>query len=138
MFAGAINKEGMLKAGLTVWLLSFVLAIFFIHYSQAPVAFDAESYRNHARTISQHGFSLGAADPRWIQEPFYPWFLAAVYSLGGGDQTARYLQAAIFASAACLLCLMAGRIYGPRAGWIAGLLYGLCPQLRQLYRIPAH
>ncbi len=83
-----------------------------------------------ARGYDQWARRLAAGD--WIgtdvfyQAPLYPYVLGVVYAVFGADPgTARLVQAVIGAASAALLAVGAARLFGPRAGLIAGLTLAL-------------
>lgn len=62
----------------------------------------------------------------FFQAPLYPYFLGALYWLFSPDPWTPRVVQAILAGAGCmLLSLSAFRLFGRRAGWIAGLLAAL-------------
>ncbi|MBI5660239.1 MAG: glycosyltransferase family 39 protein [Nitrosomonadales bacterium] len=62
----------------------------------------------------------------FFQAPLYPYFLGALYWLFSPDPWVPRIVQAILAGAGCLLLsLSAFRLFGRRAGWIAGLLAAL-------------
>lgn len=88
---------------------------------------DEASYDSWAREIAS-GDVVGSEI--FFQEPLYPYFLGAVYSLAGEAPTAqrsaaRYVQAALGALTAALVALLGARVFGARAGVLAGLLFAL-------------
>jgi 4-amino-4-deoxy-L-arabinose transferase-like glycosyltransferase len=83
-----------------------------------------------ARGYDQWARRLAAGD--WIgtdvfyQAPLYPYFLGVVYAVFGADPgTARLVQAVIGSASAALLAVSAARLFGARAGLIAGLALAL-------------
>lgn len=80
---------------------------------------DSHGYDEWARRI---------AGGEWIgrdvfyQAPLYPYFLGVVYSIAGRDLLlVRIVQAVVGAGASALVGLAAARLFGTRAGLIAGL-----------------
>ena len=83
-----------------------------------------------ARGYDQWARRLAAGD--WIgtdvfyQAPLYPYFLGVVYAVLGADPgTARLVQAVIGAASAALVAVSAARLFGARAGLMAGLTLAL-------------
>jgi 4-amino-4-deoxy-L-arabinose transferase-like glycosyltransferase len=73
---------------------------------------------------------MGAGDRRrqlvgtdvFYQAPLYPYFLGAIYATLGRDLTVvRMIQAIVGAAACTILGLAAARLFGRRAGLVAGL-----------------
>jgi tetratricopeptide (TPR) repeat protein len=80
---------------------------------------DARGYDEWAQRIAA-GEWIGK-EP-FFQAPLYPYFLGAIYStLGRGLLTVRICQAVVGATSCLLLALAGRRLFGPRAGLIAGL-----------------
>lgn len=94
--------------------------------AQRP-AIDEASYDSWAREIAG-GELLGREI--FFQEPLYPYVLGGVYALAGDEpaeqrRAARWLQAGLGALAAGVAAALAARLFGTRAGWVAGLLVAL-------------
>ena len=79
---------------------------------------DAQSYDASARRIAG-GDWIGQGV--FYQAPLYPYFLAALYSLGGGLFWVRMCQA-IVGAASVLLGYAAAELFDRRVGLVAGLL----------------
>jgi tetratricopeptide (TPR) repeat protein len=80
---------------------------------------DSHGYDEWARRIAA-GEWIGR--DVFYQAPLYPYFLGVVYALGGRDLLlVRVVQATIGAGASVLVGLAAARLFGTRAGLIAGL-----------------
>jgi len=102
------------------------------HHPQASrPAIDEESYEDWAREIAA-GDWIG--DEVFFQEPLYPYWLGTIYRVWGiGDEpaaqlrrqrtAARHIQALYGAAAAVLIALAAARIFGRRAGIVAGIAF---------------
>lgn len=57
----------------------------------------------------------------FYQAPLYPYFLGLLYSLFGPDPWVARIAQTLLGAAGCLLAARAGeRLFGRRAGWIAG------------------
>jgi len=94
--------------------------------AQRP-AIDEASYDSWAREIAG-GELLGAEI--FFQEPLYPYALGGVYALAGDEpaeqrRAARWVQAGLGALAAGAAAALSARLFGTRAGWVAGLLVAL-------------
>mgnify|MGYP002777217925 CR=1 FL=1 len=90
-------------------------------------AIDEASYDSWAREIAA-GDVLGREI--FFQEPLYPYALGAVYALAGDDpseqrQLARRVQAVLGALTSVLIALLGARLFGARAGLLAGALFAL-------------
>ncbi|MEZ5292383.1 MAG: tetratricopeptide repeat protein [Vicinamibacterales bacterium] len=86
---------------------------------------DGLSYDRWAREIAS-GDWLGR--DVFYQAPLYPYLLGALYWIAGPDVLAvRLLQVLLGAVAAVLLGLATARLFGRRAGIVAGLMLGLYP-----------
>lgn len=119
------------------WAALFVLALaarlyFVAQYerthpqAQLP-AIDEASYDDWAREIAA-GDWLGREV--FFQEPLYPYALGVVYALAGDEPVAqraaaRRVQAVLGALCALGVALLAARLFGSTAGWIAGAAFAL-------------
>ncbi|MCB9905798.1 MAG: glycosyltransferase family 39 protein [Planctomycetes bacterium] len=93
-------------------------------HADAPVI-DEASYDRWAREIAA-GDWIG--DEVFFQEPLYPYALGTVYSLTDGSRTAaRLVQVGLGVLSVLLVWMLARRVFGERAGWIAGALFALHP-----------
>ena len=94
-------------------------------FFDAPIV-DARSYTEYARELTT-GSWAGRPMPFW-QAPFYPYFLAGLFSLFGENYYLPRLLQALAGTATCLLVCKLGRtVFSPTVGWVAGLgaaLYG--------------
>jgi hypothetical protein len=114
-----------------VFVFMFALALRAIHLLQlrhAPffrlLMGDALSYDRWAQRIAA-GDWLG--QDVFYQAPLYPYVLAVLYRIFGHDLTIVRVCQIVLGSAACGLMTLAGaRLFGRRAGLIAGLLLALC------------
>lgn len=94
--------------------------------AQKP-AIDEASYDSWAREIA--GGELVGREI-FFQEPLYPYVLGGVYAVAGDEparqrQAVRWLQAGWGALAAGVAAALAARLFGERAGWLAGALVAL-------------
>ena len=87
---------------------------------------DARSYTEYARELAT-GTWAGRPMPFW-QAPFYPYFLAVLFSFFGENYYLPRLLQALAGTVTCLLVFKLGReVFSPTVGWIAALgaaLYG--------------
>lgn len=94
-------------------------------FFDAPIV-DARSYTEYARELTT-GTWAGRPMPFW-QAPFYPYFLAVLFSLFGENYYLPRLLQALAGTATCLIVCTLGRtVFSPTVGWLAGLgaaLYG--------------
>jgi tetratricopeptide (TPR) repeat protein len=93
--------------------------------AQVPVI-DERAYEQWGQRIAA-GDWLG--DEVFFQEPLYPYFIGAVYSLAGEPPAARAvlrrLQVLLGAGTCLLVAAVARRAFGPAPGFLAGLLLAL-------------
>ena len=116
-------------AALAVLALSLRLGYLFqaadSPFFDAPIV-DARSYTEYARELTT-GAWAGRPMPFW-QAPFYPYFLAVLFSLFGENYYLPRLLQALAGTATCLIVCTLGRaVFSPTVGWVAGLgaaLYG--------------
>lgn len=116
-------------AALAVLALSLRLGYLFqaadSPFFDAPIV-DARSYTEYARELTT-GAWAGRPMPFW-QAPFYPYFLAVLFSLFGENYYLPRLLQALAGTATCLIVCTLGRsVFSPTVGWLAGLgaaLYG--------------
>jgi 4-amino-4-deoxy-L-arabinose transferase-like glycosyltransferase len=112
------------------------------HPGASRPVIDEASYERWALEIAG-GDWIG--DEVFFQEPLYPYWLGAIYAVWGfGDDAddvmrrrrtaARHVQALYGAIAAVLLALVTARVFGRRAGIVAGLAFATYPPL---YFFPA-
>jgi 4-amino-4-deoxy-L-arabinose transferase-like glycosyltransferase len=97
------------------------------HPLSARPVIDEESYDRWAREIAG-GEVVGREI--FFQEPLYPYALAGVYALAGDDpeaqrSAARHAQAVLGALTAVLAGLLGAKLFGARAGIVAGALMAL-------------
>lgn len=88
-------------------------------FFDAPIV-DARSYTEYARELTT-GPWAGRPLPFW-QPPFYPYFLAVLFSLFGENYYLPRLLQALAGTATCLIVCKLGRaVFSPTVGWLAGL-----------------
>ncbi len=84
---------------------------------------DAESYDAWAREIVQQGW---IGERTFYQAPFYPYFLALLYTIGGRDFILVRLAQILIGSASCVFLAAAGaRFFNKQTGLVAGGLLAL-------------
>jgi 4-amino-4-deoxy-L-arabinose transferase-like glycosyltransferase len=88
---------------------------------------DERSYDSWAREIAG-GDWLGSEI--FFQEPAYPYALGVLYAASGADvavqrSVARYSQAVLGALSCVWTAMLAARLFGTRAGWLAGAALAL-------------
>jgi 4-amino-4-deoxy-L-arabinose transferase-like glycosyltransferase len=114
-----------------LFLLSLLLRIAFVWQirdlpTQRWLVMDAQRYDELAHAIAAGGWMPREA---FYQAPLYPYFLAVVHAVTGGEGGAllavRLLQAACGAITVVLLALLARRLFGDAAGRAAGVLAAL-------------
>ncbi len=129
--APASSGPARLVTARHVWLVfGAALAVRLLHLWQMAGTPYFTVLMGDARGYDQWARRLAAGD--WIgtdvfyQAPLYPYFLGVVYAVLGADPgTARLVQAVIGAASAALLAVSAARLFGARAGLIAGLTLAL-------------
>lgn len=86
---------------------------------------DAESYDAWAQEIVATGW---IGERTFYQAPFYPYFLAVIYTLGARDFIlVRVIQAIIGAGACVFLAGAGARFFDRKTGWLAGGLLAIYP-----------
>lgn len=132
--------SGRSWAGLGLLLLAAFLvrlggAVWWQNRLASPQEFffpDSDSYWHLARTIGLgQPYQYGSPDARVFRTPGYPAVLAVVFWLGGPEVPVlwgRVLGAGL--GVACVGCCwwLGRRLFGPRAGWLAGLAAALYPE----------
>jgi 4-amino-4-deoxy-L-arabinose transferase-like glycosyltransferase len=111
-----------------VALLASLLMLFLVWPSQQLVegGGDPYNYAAIARRMLVEGFGAHGLTKR--EASLYPAFIAAVYYLvGERPLVVTLLQCGFFAATAFLVFDIARRLYNPRTGLIAGLLFSLDP-----------
>jgi tetratricopeptide (TPR) repeat protein len=118
------------RLGPVLILIAFALALriaYFFSYADHPEfrtpMLDAEWFHEQAVAFLEGDwFSEEAA----FRGPFYPLFLAGIYRIAGPDPAAARLAQLLLGGATVLLIVLLGqRIFGPTAGFLAGLLGAL-------------
>ncbi len=108
-----------------IFVLALALRLWFLSdLNQTPygdrLMIDAAAYDRHAAEIAGGNW---AGDQVFYQSPLYPYFLGSLYTIFGRDFTAVRAVQSVLGSATCvLLFLLTTRLYGTRAGVVAGLL----------------
>jgi len=111
-------------------VFGLALAVRAVHLWQMQGTPYFQTLLGDARGYDQWARRLAAGD--WIgsdvfyQAPLYPYVLGVVYALtGDGPGAARVFQAVLGAISAVLVLVAATRLFGRRAGLIAGLMLAL-------------
>jgi tetratricopeptide (TPR) repeat protein len=111
-----------------IFLVALTVRLIYLHEIKDQAIFsillgDAESYDTWAREILQKGW---IGERTFYQAPFYPYFLALIYSIGTRDLMLIRLVQAVLGSASCVLLAGAGaRFFNRKCGYVAGLLLAL-------------
>ena len=112
-----------------VGLLALGLRIAYVYQADESPLFDAPMV--DARTYVDDGLKLveggwsGGDQPFW-QPPLYPYFLAALFTLGGESYyLPRVVQAVVGAGTCVLLFFLGCRAFSPSVGCLAGLMAAL-------------
>jgi len=92
--------------------------------------YDAKGYDEFALSIAQgKGFSVGGK-PTSVRPPFYPFFLAGIYSLFGHEYRAVRIVQACLGALTCLMVFWIARILFTEAvAILSGILAGVYPVL---------
>ncbi|HJU65063.1 MAG TPA: glycosyltransferase family 39 protein [Gemmatimonadaceae bacterium] len=79
--------------------------------------------------LNGHGYADAPGVPNVFDAPVYQYVLAALFGLfGEGLTTVKVFQAALDSVTACIVCLLAVRLFASaRVGVVAGLLYAVFP-----------
>ncbi|HQN00397.1 MAG TPA: glycosyltransferase family 39 protein, partial [Candidatus Hydrogenedentes bacterium] len=88
---------------------------------------DNYTYDRWANEIAQQ-FWLGWDRIPFFHGPLYPYFLSLIYlRFGHHHDPAAWTQRLLGAVSVVLIFYLARRIFGKKAGWLAGLAAALCP-----------
>jgi len=132
--------SGRCWAGLGLLLLAAFLvrlggALWWQHRLNNPQGFffpDSHSYWHLARTIaSGEPYQYGSPDARVFRTPGYPMVLAVVFWLAGPEPpvlVGRILGAGLGITVVGCCWWMGRRVFGPQAGWWAGVLAAFYPE----------
>lgn len=124
------SKRKDLVIYFAIFIFAFTLRVIFLQeIKDAPVFSllmgDTESYDTWAREISG-GNWLG--DRIFYQTPFYPYFLAVLYTISGRNFFVVRLVQILIGATSCLLIARAGRyFFSKKVGVLAGVLLALYP-----------
>ncbi|MBN1343270.1 MAG: hypothetical protein JXQ73_11355 [Phycisphaerae bacterium] len=89
--------------------------------------FDEQDYWSGAVGLAEGEGLTDADGRRATRMPLYPWFLSLFAPNASGAWVARAVQAILGALVAPLISVLAWRLAGPRAGWLAGLMAAADP-----------
>lgn len=107
-----------------------VRGIYIAEYARDPTFDLALLDQLYNDDLARRILSDGAPAQPWFRPPGYVWFLAALRSLfPEGFVGIRVVQAIIGSCSAALVALLAGRLFGRPAAWIAGMVMALCGSL---------
>jgi 4-amino-4-deoxy-L-arabinose transferase-like glycosyltransferase len=108
LFGGALALR-------VAYLASIHGAIFFDHLQTEPAHYDA-----WARAIVAGEAPIALP---FDEAPGYPYFVALIYAIVGPSPLAAAIVQALLGAAACVaIAIVAGRLAGARAAWIAGAI----------------
>jgi 4-amino-4-deoxy-L-arabinose transferase-like glycosyltransferase len=91
---------------------------------------DSESYWTLARTIAEgRPYEFGSPDAKVFRTPGYPLLLAPLFLAGGepSPMLGRAVSAGFGTLAVLGVWWLGRRLFGPRAGWIAGIVAAVDP-----------
>lgn len=123
------EKASLFRPALIVGILALaVRGIVTLDYSRtifwSSVWMDSATYNDWAKSIVATGDWIGTQP--FFMTPFYPYFLAVLYSLFGTDLfVVRFAQMLLGSGTAVLVYLIAGKMFSHRAAMIAGILAAL-------------
>src|SRR6476646_4470948 len=100
-----------------LYVLSIRHAFFFDHLVTEPAFYDSWA---HAIVAGDAPIHLP-----FDEAPAYAYFVAAIYAMGGGLLAVALVQAVLGALACAAIAVVAQRLGGARAGWLAGGLAAL-------------
>jgi len=128
--SAAVSAPRLDKAWPYAAIFLFALAIRLVYLyeiSDQPIISillgDAESYDAWAQEIVDKGW---IGDRTFYQAPFYPYFLALLYTIGGRDFILVRIAQILIGSASCVLLASAGaRFFNQKTGLVAGGLLAL-------------
>lgn len=119
-------RIGPFRPGEAAGVFLLALGVRLLHLWQMQATPYFSTLLGDARGYDQWARRLAGGD--WIgtdvfyQAPLYPYFLGVVYAVTGADPgAARVVQAVLGSVSAVLVFMAAARLFGPRAGLIAGL-----------------
>lgn len=118
-----VPRTALLPAFAFLVRLVYVYQIADIPYFDVPLV-DGANYVRLAETIA--GGDLLAGRQVFWQPPLYPYFLALLLKIFGARMAAVYIVQAAIGSLSCLLTYLIGRrVFGERAGLLAGIVVAL-------------
>jgi len=125
------DKKTLALIALTMVVLTIIIRIIFIFtYDTEPLAGgDGRAYWSYAQQIVQGNGFRSELEP-WLADrpPLYSYFLAAIFLLGGENESIVFIVQAILGGiSAGFFMLCAVKLLGSRAGILSGLLYGFLP-----------
>lgn len=125
------NNKALALIALALGLLIVIIRIIFIFtYETEPLAGgDGRAYWSYAQQIVKGNGFRSALEP-WLADrpPLYSYFLAAIFFLGGENESIVFIVQAILGGiSAGFFMLSAVKLLGTRSGILSGLLFGLLP-----------
>lgn len=96
-----------------------------------------DRYHELAVSVLETGGLRVEGKPTALREPVYPFFLAAVYALGGANLPAVWVSNALLGGAAVwLIFLLGDLVFGRRVAWGAAAMAAVHPQLVYYAALP--
>jgi|GEM_PF-1307085 len=123
-----VNKRLSLQI-LSIFIISFIAQIIFIHNVDFPMAKDAIFYDSVAQNIlAGNGFSADGKIPTVDVKPGYTLFLAGIYLLFGHSILAVKIIQAVLISFACVTVFFIGKeVFNDAIGYISSLVMAFHP-----------
>jgi len=121
---------------LVVLIFSFMIRYYAIHNYEYILTYDAYNYHNMAKQFLAEGFlgyktDVPSGEPNAYITPGYPLFLSAIYAVSSDENAGIYhvkiVQAILGTLTALFGYLIAKRLGGRLAGWIALILMVIYP-----------
>jgi len=106
-----------------------ILRLAFVAWAPDGLVSDADYYHGHALALMNgNGYTNADGSPAVLWMPGWPAFLAALYSVFGASvRVAQVVNALLGAATAGVVAALGARLFSPRTGWIAGVVYALWP-----------
>ena len=121
---------------IAVLIVSMVIRCYAIHHYEYRLTYDAWNYHNMAKQFLSEGIlgyktDVPSGEPNAYITPGYPLFLSAIYAVSPDENMGIYyvkiVQAVLGTLTALLGYLIAKRLAGNIAGWIAFVLMVVYP-----------
>ena len=119
----------------TIFTLGLVLRLNAAIHDHTLPEKDAYEYDQIAlHLVKGEGFRNETGELTAFRPPFYPFFLAAIYKLGGHDyQLVRIIQAVLSAATVLVIAGLGCVIFGPQTGYLAGFIAAIYPPFYAFY-----